>query len=118
MSQQEIDQQISQVEISIEDAKETIELGHALNRLAGNKDFKKVIQEGYLENGALEQVKLLGHPNMQSPEQQADIMKELQSASNLHAYFVSIMQRADTMQRALVEHEATLEELHSENQEH
>ena len=115
MSDQE--QQIQELEITIADARKAVELGNALNRLSDNKDFKLIIGDGYLKEFALGQMELLAHPNMQDEEAQAGIIKDLQATSSLHAHFVSIMQRAATMQTALTEQEQTLEEIHNEEGE-
>ena len=40
-------EQIKQLEMSIDEAKELIALGDSIERLYKNKDFKKVILEGY-----------------------------------------------------------------------
>jgi len=48
-----VDQQIEQIELSIEAAKANVEKMEALLRLIDNKDFKKIIDDGYFKDEAV-----------------------------------------------------------------
>ena len=62
-------------------------MGDALERLYMNKDFKKVITEGYFENEAIRLVHLKADPNMQSVDSQKGIMQQMDSIGSLKQYF-------------------------------
>ena len=64
-----------------------IEMGEALNRLQRNKDFVKVITDGYLRDKVLASFSLLAVPQIKSQGQRPDIMEDLVAASNLKYFF-------------------------------
>lgn len=112
--QDQIAQEIQQVEISLETAKSTYELGQALERLHDNPDFKKVIAEGYLEQEAIRLVSLAGHPSFQSVEDQAGLQRQINGVGAIRGYFHAIMQQAQVAGNAIDDYKSTLEELRGE----
>jgi hypothetical protein len=67
-----------------------MDLGESLANLRRNPDFKKVIEEGYLRNKALDSVSLLSHPQIKDAGKRTDVMEDLISISNLQLYFKMI----------------------------
>lgn len=82
---------IQAIEHNIKNAKGIIEFGNALERLRGNKDFKRVILEGYFEQEAIRLVHLKSDPNMQSPVLQQSIVKDVDAIGSLSQYFNVVM---------------------------
>jgi hypothetical protein len=107
--------EIESVEISIEDAKQKIELRDALARLIENKDFKTIVDNGYFEGEAIRLVHLKADPNMQDPEQQDFVIKAIDAVGFFRAYLSRIFQQGNTAEGALKSHEQTLEEILAED---
>lgn len=107
-------EQIQRLEADIVSAKKTVEFGDALQRLRSNRDFKTVIQSGYLEQEAIRLVHLKGDPAMQSPEAQAAIVRQIDSIGELSNYFRTVDYQTRMGIRAIAADSETLEELLAE----
>lgn len=107
-------QQIQEIEMSIAQSKKMIDLGSALERLRANKDFKKVIQEGYFEKEAIRLVHLKADPSMQTPERQASIIRDMDAIGTLDQYFGSVFHQARLAAKAIEADEEALTELTAE----
>lgn len=105
---------IHEVEVSIEQAKEAIETMEAVNRLVDNKDFIKVVENGYFENFASRQVMLRADPNMQDPEMQTKLLRTIDGIGEFRLFLVNLIGQGNAAKSALTGHEETLEELHNE----
>lgn len=114
MSDYALEQEIQSVEISIEHAKETVERSKAVGRLIKNKDFKKVVLDGYFEKEAVRLVLLKSDPNWQSAEAQKDIENQMIAIGGFRNYLNTINQLGQMAANALADDEATLSELRGE----
>jgi len=103
--------ELEQLDNSIKQAKQLIELGDALNRLRGNRDFKKIVLEGYFENEAIRLVHLRSDPNMQSADRQKAINVQLDSVGTFAQYLQTIAIQAAMASRGLDADEQTRAEL-------
>ena len=110
----ETQQQIEQLEISMDGAKENIAKMKSLLNLTKNEDFKKVIEEGYFEKEASRTVLLLADPNMQGEEEQKALQNQITAIGHLRQYFTGIMQIGRMSENALSADEATHAELLAE----
>ena len=90
------------------------ELGDALARLRGNRDFKKVILEGFFEQEAVRLVHLKADSNMQSPESQKSILTQLDAIGTLAQYLRTVDMRANLAKKSIEYDEQTLEEIAAE----
>ena len=104
-------QLVQDLDRSIKEAKKIVDLSEALTRLGSNRDFRKVIEEGYFEKEAVRLVHLKADPNMQTAEYQAKIVKDIDAIGSLSQFFVTIKQMANIASRALVADEETRSEL-------
>ena len=104
------------VEISIDQAKEKIELMECLDRLTRNKDFKKLIDNDYLREESIRLVYLRADPNMQVPESQAHVNKSLDAIGALRAYFHKVQVQGMGALNSLSESEQVREEILAETQ--
>lgn len=96
MSQQE--QQIQEVEASIEYCRKRVALGETLERLLHNKDFIQIIDEGYFTQEARRLTLLSADPNL--PEASVpSVLRSIQAIGELHTYINRI--RQDGHQAAL-----------------
>lgn len=106
--------EIEEIEISIDSAKRTIELGKSLEKLKKNKEFKEIILDGYFNKEAVRLVGLKRDPNCQDPVQQADIDQALNGISELQEHFRKIERFADQAEIALKDFEEAKDEVLSE----
>jgi hypothetical protein len=111
----EIEQNIKQVEMSIEEAKHNVENRDLVLSLSKHPDFRKLIMRGYFEQEAIRLVHLKGAQGMQSPEQQMLVNNAMLAISNLKQYFDNLVQMGNVSEKALAEHEKTREELLAED---
>ena len=65
------------IDRSIKQSQAIVELGSAVDRLRSNKDFKKIVIEGYFEKEAIRLVHLKADPSMQSAASQQSINQQM-----------------------------------------
>jgi len=105
---------IEEIELNIKEAKKMVDLGKALDRLHSNRDFKKVIGEGFFKDEAVRLVHLKSDPSMQSEEHQEAVAKQMDSIGGLVHYFRTVAHRAMLAEKAIEADEETREELLAE----
>lgn len=110
-------EQINSLERNIEASKQFVELGNALNRLYTNKDFRSVIMSGYFEKEAVRLVHLKSAPEMQTPERQAAIVREIDSIGNFHQYLLLVQTKLAMAEKNIEADELTLEDILREDLE-
>lgn len=106
---------IQDIELNIKQAQALVDTGNALERLRSNRDFKKIINEGYFEKEAIRLVHLKGDPSMQTPERQESIVKQMDAIGALHQYFNTVFHRAALAEKAIIEDTETRDELLNED---
>jgi cysteinyl-tRNA synthetase len=107
--------EVEQIEVTIEAVKEKIKMRKALKRLTKNKDFQLIVDTGYLEQEAVRLVLLKADYNMADEQNQAFIIRAIDSIGNLRQYFSNIMLQGRQAEAALSEHEQTREALLQED---
>ena len=107
-------EKIEEIELNIEQAKTIVALGNAMERLSNNRDFKKVIVEGFFEKEAIRLVHLKSDFNMQNPEAQASIASQMDSIGNLAQYFNKVINQGMLAEKAIQSDEETRDELLAE----
>ena len=110
MSQHEV----NELELNIKEAKELVELGAALARLEKNRDFKKVIQEQYLNKEAVRLVHAKGDANMQDAKLQANILRDIDGIGSFTQFLNFLQYQAEMARDAISECEDTLDHLRAE----
>lgn len=105
---------IEALENNVKRAKEHVELGSALDRLRTNRDFKKIITEGYFRDEAVRLVHLKSDSNMLSDVMQSSIIKQMDAIGALAQYFYVVSHRAAMSGRSIAVDEETLTELMTE----
>ena len=103
--------ELQQLELNIKQAQKMADLGDALERLRNNRDFKKVIEEGYFKDEAVRLVHLMSDSNMQSPEIQTSIHKQMIAVGVFRDYLETLNTRADMARRSVAADEATRDEI-------
>lgn len=102
---------IKEIEDNIKEARKTVELGHSLERLFNNRDFKKIVLEGYFRDEAIRLVHLKGDPAVQSAESQAAIIRSMEAISELSNYFRNVRHQVMLAEKSIQSDEAMIEEL-------
>jgi hypothetical protein len=102
-------EQIKALQDSIVSSRQNVDMADALRRLQSNRDFKKVIQEGYFEKEAIRLVHLKADPAMQTPDKQASILRDIDAIGTLHSYFALILRFGDMSKKDIAEAEAEIE---------
>ena len=110
-------QAIQAIDRNIKEAKATLEIGNALERLRGNKDFKKIVMEGYFRDEAVRLVHLKSDPSMQTPEYQKSIITQMDAIGALNQYFTTLVHQAGLAAKSIASDEEALEELLAEGAE-
>lgn len=82
--------QIAELDLLIEGNTKLVEQYKALDRLMKNTDFKKVVVDGYFNAEAVRLVHAKADPEMQTPERQANIVRQMDSIGNLSSFFQAI----------------------------
>lgn len=85
---------LNQLDRDAKAIKPSMELGVALDKLRSNRDFNKLIVEGYLKDEAVRLVHLKADPNMQSAESQTSIDRDIAAIGVLNQFFIITEQRA------------------------
>lgn len=102
---------IQSLELEIESHKEDLAMYEALNRLAKNRDFKKVIDKGLFETKASQLVTLRGDIAQQGAEDQEYILKQIDSIGFLRAHFKNITAAGNFAQSKIEEAKAAIQEV-------
>lgn len=105
---------IAEIELNIKEAQEMVDLGKALERLMKNRDFTRVIKEGYLDHEAVRLVHMKADPQMQTPERQAAILRDIDGIGCLTGYFQKIRLFALQAANAIEAGEQAIEEIRAE----
>lgn len=103
--------QLQQVEISIDQAKANIERMNSLDRLKENKDFEEIILKGYFEQEASRLVLLKADHNVQGDTEQKQIEKMIDAIGYFRQYLNTIYQFGSMAENALAQHEQAREEI-------
>jgi hypothetical protein len=106
--------QVQEIELSIANAQKMVDMGASLERLRNNKDFKKVIQEGYFEKEAIRLVHLKADPSMQTPDRQASILRDMDAVGALNQYFGAVFHQARLAAKGIEDDEQSLVDLRNE----
>ena len=105
-----IEQQIEQVEISLENAKKAVAKAEALARLYKNKDFQDIIVNGYFKDEASRLVLLKGDLNINA-EAEGHCDKMINGIGCLRGYFQMVNHFGDQAEIAMEQDQQTREEL-------
>jgi len=107
---------IKQIEISIEEANIAVKLAKALVRLEKNKDFKQVITEAYFKEDAQRLVLLKAAPAAQEERIQKAIESDMNAIGSLFQHFHKIKQLGSMAEKELISAEEERLELIEEDE--
>jgi len=112
---QEID--LETIEVSMEQALKAVKLKKNMQRLKANRDFKAVVMEGFFEQESVRLVLLKADPSLQGPEEQADIIKQIDAIGAFRQYCSRVLQFGTMAEKELVSLEETRGEILAEEGE-
>jgi len=104
-------QDLEQVELTIEQAHFSIDQMKAVQTLAKNTDFKAIIEEGYFKKEASRLVLLRADPAMQDEFSRKTIDDQITAIGYFRHYLTTINQLGRMAEGALSADEATRQEL-------
>lgn len=110
------EQELHELEISIEQANHEIDMFATLQKLYKNEDFKKLILDEYFVKESSRLVLLKADPNMGDPESQAGITRSIDAIGNLQQWFRLLSMKSEMAIRAKGEDQETREEILGEGE--
>lgn len=107
----QIDNILEQIEESNKRSQVQVDLLDSLVALQKNKDFNKVINEGYLLHEAANKVRCLASPALQGEQEQKEIMNALQGIGHLAQYFSAIYNMGNAAAKSIKDADEYREQL-------
>jgi hypothetical protein len=104
-----------ELEANIKRAKEEIELGNALDRLFSNRDFKKVILNGYFEKQAVKLVHAKADLKFEDGSAHESIVRQIDAIGNFRKYLADITETAALARKSIDADEQTRDEILNED---
>lgn len=108
------EQQMAQIEMSIEAAQKRIEDAAALDRLYKNPDFKRIFLDGYFRDEASRTVLLKADPSMQGEQEQKDCNNIIMAIGMLRQHFAKVFAIGEQAEYAIEADRETREEMLAE----
>lgn len=96
------------IEVTIEQCNATIEMARKLESLLNNPDFNDLIMTGYMERESHRLTLMLADPTCESPQGQANVVRDLSAIAQLNAYFRKVRLAGDVAKRTKQDHEEEL----------
>jgi len=94
-------EEVNEIQVSIDQAREAVQLRDDLRALQKNRAFKKIIVEGYFKGESHRLVIALAEPEMQTEERQAKVITDIKAIGSLRQFFELIEQAGDNMEDAI-----------------
>ena len=108
------DNELQQINLTIEEAQKHIEKMEALDRLRSNKDFTLIIEQGYFVDQAAELVAAKCAPEMSSDEQQKAVDRLILGVGGFQQYLNKLYHLGNQSKRAMSDYYATRDEIMAE----
>ena len=106
--------EIAALEYQLDGYRKQIERGQAVARLMANRDFKKIILEGYFKDEAVRLVHLKQAPDFQTDDKQRNILRDIDSIGTFRNYLNLVEYFAGQASQAIGVTESVLEEARQE----
>lgn len=104
--------QIEQIELSIEHARKIVANRDDLRKLGTNRQFRRIIEEGYCRDEAVRLTGLLADPTMAAHRK--DIEEALAGISHFLQYLQNLERLGTVMEGTIADHEEALQEIQDE----
>jgi uncharacterized protein YoxC len=109
-----MENQLHEIEMTIEDAQRSIDEMQSLDRLRDSKDWKNLIEVGYLEKEAARLVLAKADPGLQDDNNQKQLDKMIDAVGYFRQYLNKIYQFGHHAERAIHDHRQTRDEIQQE----
>jgi hypothetical protein len=106
---------LQQIEVSLQECRGAIEKMEAFERLLNNRDFKLVIEQGFLQDEAVRSTWALADPELQGAENQEMLRRIQMGIGYLRQYFNKIVNQGRQAQKMIVDLEETRSEIMQES---
>lgn len=106
-------EQIHHVELSLEEAKKTVAFGEAIARLEKNRDFQRVILDGYFTDEARRLTFLTADVTLDDKSTNA-VLYGIRAIGELRQFLLNRKAMGEIAKKEVHDHEETLEELRTE----
>lgn len=100
--------EVQEIELSLDQAKEMVDRKNMVNKLMGNREFKKLILDGYFKDESARLVGLLGDPAVQAHRE--EIIRSMDGISQLQIYLRTVSQMGSVAERDVADYEKALDE--------
>ena len=112
--EEQLENDVEQMQITIEQARKQAHLGECLDRLQQHPDFQKLIMEDYLKDQTARLGHLLSDDAMQDKQRRKKIIKEIEAIGNFLSYLRVVGQRAQMATAAIKNNEEELRNIAQE----
>ncbi len=99
--------QVETIRIEIEQKKEMIAIGDAIQRIVRTRDWKKLIETEYLEKEPQRLVTLLAHPGMQDDASQKEIHNQMVAIAYFRQFIATQLHFSEMAKESLPESQET-----------
>lgn len=103
---------IEQIELSLEVARKLVSRRDMILKLSSNREFRKVILEGYMEDEAVRLASISGDSRQE--KQRDDIMLGLQAISKFRIYMQDAIRMGDVAESEILEQQDELDAIREE----
>ena len=107
--------EVEELQITLEDAKRTVALRDDLMKLAKNKLFKTLIVDAYMKDESLRLTQIIGE--FQHKENRDEIVDALKSISHFRQWMDRILGMGDVAEQSIKEYELALQDAYAEMEE-
>ena len=97
-----------EIEVTIEQCVERIDMARKLEILLNNTDFNDLIMTGYMERESHRLTLMLADPACETPQGQANVVRDLSAIAQLNAYFRTVRKAGEVALRTKQDHEEEL----------
>ncbi|AUR82501.1 coil containing protein [Vibrio phage 1.152.O._10N.222.46.E1] len=105
---------IQQIELTKEQAEQSVKLMERLDRLNKNRDFKAIIEDELFDSYSKSLVLLLSDPSMQEDVVQKDLILDMQMIGRFRQFLSGVFQKGRLAEKTLEDATRQLEELRAE----
>ena len=104
--------EIQELELSIEDANKHVAMRDAALKLTSNRDFKKLVLEGYFKETAAQLVSLTADPALK--DKRNEISEKILAISNFRLFLQETITLGNQAESAIREAQEALDEIREE----
>lgn len=109
-----VENDVEGIQLTITQARHSVRLGEALNRLQQSPDFQAVITQNYLKDQASRLGHLLSDPAMQTKQKRKAVIKDIEAIGTFLSYLQNVNRQALMAAEAIRVNEQELQNIETE----